>query len=174
MTKIQCNMSGRSLLDPHFVLRVMNALTQARSADSQAVSLDADAGAKLFNLCFRLLGQFGENTVAKKDFQSDLAMLHLMFQIMAEMQKYAELVGLSKDDQQLWDGAAGVASKVLHWSAKGEMAEDHGLPAILFCTSCRTFVANSKEDVQSGIMDCRECGTDTNQIRLEERYTAGG
>ena len=173
MTKIQCDMSGRSLLDPHFVIRVMYALEQAHRADSKAVPLDGDAGVKLFNLGIRILAQFAENTAERKDFQSDLAILHLMFQIMAEMQKYVELVGLSQDDQRLWDDAAGVASKVLHWSARGGMAEDHGLPAILFCTSCLIFSTDSKEGAQSGIMDCRKCGKKTDHMRLDGRHARG-
>ena len=188
MTKIQCDLSGVPILDARFVIKVVDAITQARNTDSQAVSLDADTGAKLIDLClyfgvrFRgdidarddiMQGPDPAKEFAKRDFQSDLAMLHMMFQIIAGMRKYVEPTGLSSVDQMLWDRAAESSRKVQQWSAKGGMAEDHGLPAILFCTSCRTFFAHSKKGVQSGIMDCRKCGTKTNHVRLEERYAAG-
>ena len=67
MTKIQCDLSGVPILDARFVIKVMDAITQARNTDSQAVSLDPDAGAKLLNLSFRFLGQFMGNRDARND-----------------------------------------------------------------------------------------------------------
>ena len=40
MTKIKCDLSGLPLLGIHFMGRVTDVITPARTADSQAVSLD--------------------------------------------------------------------------------------------------------------------------------------
>ena len=172
MTKIQCNLTGLSLLDTEFVVRVVNAVTHARNTDSQVVSPDTDAGDKLFNLSRRLRGQFMEHVDAtneikrgpdpekefeQRGFQSDLAMVYLFCQLMVEMQKYVEPTGLSKDDQMLWDRSGDLAGKVLQWSAKRGLAEDYGIPIILFCGNCNLFSAHFDKKVeQSAVLSCRD------------------
>ena len=182
MTKIQCDLSGVSILDTRFVIKVMGAITQAEGA------VDTDSLLKVISLSSyfkrqlkddlaayheRISGSDHDGEFVERGFQADLAVLHVFFQVMEEEKKYVEPVGLSSVDQMLWDRAAEFSRKVQQWSNKGGTAEDHGLPPILICTSCRTFFAHSKKGVQSGIMDCRKCETKTNHVRLEGRYAAG-
>ena len=182
MTKIQCDLSGVSLLDVRFVSKVVDAITQAGGA------VDTDSLLKVIHLSSYSRGQLQDDLTAyheripgpdhdrefvERGFQADLVMLHVFFQVMEEKKKYVDPVGLSSVDQMLWDRAAEFSRKVQQWSNNGGTAEDHGLPPILICTSCRTFFAYSQKGVQSGIMDCRKCGTKTNHIRLEGRYAAG-
>ena len=94
---------------------------------------------------------------------------------MAEMQKYVEPTGLSKADQMLWDRTAEFAGKVLQWSTRGGMAEEHGIPAILFCDNCDALSAHfNKRVAQSMHMSCRKCGAKTDHIRIEYRYVPRG
>ena len=190
MTKIKCDLSGLPLLGIHFMGRVTDVITPARTADSQAVSLDMEAGNKLIELTRRFKEQFRNEIAARDDImrgpdpvteftrrslQSDKAMLHLLFQLMAEAQKYVEPTGLSLNDQLLWYRAAEFADKVLLWSNKNGMPGDHGLPTFRLCQKCGTFYARfSDRGAVKSRRHCQNCGKRTNHVFLEMRLFVGG
>ena len=190
MTKIQCDMSGLSLVDMRFVVRVTDAVMQARSTDSQAVSMDDQRIITILKHCLHFRRQFEENMnelhailqsgdpaneMARKGLQTDLAMVYLTCKLISEMQEFIEPVGLSKDDQLFWDGAAEFEREVLQWSARGGRAENHNFPVVLFCSACRIMsVLFGTRVVRSRYMSCRKCGERTSHWRIEHRYAPEG
>ena len=115
-------------------------------------SLDMEAGDKLLELARRVNEQLRNELAARDDImrgpdpvtefarrrlQSDKAVLYLLFQLMADAQRYVEPTGLSLNDQLLWYRAAEFADKVLLWSNKNGMPGDHGLPTFRLCQKCQ-------------------------------------
>ena len=180
MTKIKCDLSGLPLLNIRFVIKV---ITQVRTADSHAFSLDMEAGSKLLELARRVNEQLrnelathddimrGPDPVtefARRRLQSDKAVLYLLFQLMADAQKYVEPTGLSLNDQLLWYRAAEFADKVLLWSNKNGMPGDHGLPTFRRCQKCSTFYARfSDRGAVKSRRHCQNCGKRANHVFLE-------